>query len=370
MEQTELPRFCDYLRSQFPTWKDLSNDEIDFHLFSSLTNKVYKVTAKKEGCENSPLILRHFCGLEGIVDSEKERRVFNKMSKTGFGPKCYAHDHDIRLEQFIPSRCIKPNEYKQKTMRRKLARTMAAMNKLDVPKIENESLFVLLLEDKNYFKEYSDKCNQDIYSEEEKKIIEEVKNATSQQEQDFIKSILPREHVTFSHNDLLQGNVLINQENNDVIFIDYEYAAYNFRGYDIGNMFRESMFDYSYPEKPYFKVVESNFPNDEELHDFLRYYIVFTDLKQEEQERVAEGLINNDDAMRTHLESHYDRADLKAREDELYRETQIGIMLSSYYWLVWGVKMAKTVENKFDYLEFVRVLFRKYHELKKELFNQ
>jgi len=370
MQNNDIARFCNYLREKLPTWKDLTNDEIDFHLFSSITNKVYKVTAKKEGCEHSPLILRHFCGLEGIVDKEKEIKVFAEMSKTGFGPQCYAHDDDIRLEEFIPSRCIKPHEYKEKLMRRKLARTMAAIHKLEVPNVDRTTLFELILEDKPYFQTYVDKCDKDIYSPEEKKLVEQVRDLVSQEERDFIKEILPREDVSFSHNDLLQGNVLISDGKEDVIFIDYEYASYNFRGYDIGNTFREATFDYGYPETPYFKIVDENFPNDEELRDFMRYYIVFTDLKKEEGERIGEDLLTNDEAMKTLLEKNYNAEELKKREDSLVRDTMIGVMMSAYYWAVWGLKMHKSVDVQFDYLTFVKALYDIYHSYKKNLFSK
>lgn len=45
--------------------------------------------------------------------------------------------------------------------------------------------------------------------------------------------------VVFAHNDLLLGNILYNNCDNRVIFIDYEYADYNYQAYDIGNHFAE-----------------------------------------------------------------------------------------------------------------------------------
>lgn len=45
--------------------------------------------------------------------------------------------------------------------------------------------------------------------------------------------------VIFAHNDLLLGNILVDERANKVRFIDYEYAAYNFQAYDIGNHFAE-----------------------------------------------------------------------------------------------------------------------------------
>lgn len=45
--------------------------------------------------------------------------------------------------------------------------------------------------------------------------------------------------VVFAHNDLLLGNILYDRYKNKVIFIDYEYADYNYQAYDIGNHFAE-----------------------------------------------------------------------------------------------------------------------------------
>lgn len=45
--------------------------------------------------------------------------------------------------------------------------------------------------------------------------------------------------TVFCHNDLLLGNVIYTEAENRITFIDYEYAACNFQGFDIGNHFTE-----------------------------------------------------------------------------------------------------------------------------------
>ena len=50
--------------------------------------------------------------------------------------------------------------------------------------------------------------------------------------------------MVFSHNDLLVNNVLIRKDNKKFIFIDFEYATYNFPFYDIANYFEESFINY------------------------------------------------------------------------------------------------------------------------------
>jgi ethanolamine kinase len=55
--------------------------------------------------------------------------------------------------------------------------------------------------------------------------------------------------LVFGHNDLLSGNILIMQRagfetakpdrDGRIVFIDYEYGAYTYRDFDIGNHFTE-----------------------------------------------------------------------------------------------------------------------------------
>lgn len=50
--------------------------------------------------------------------------------------------------------------------------------------------------------------------------------------------------LVMCHNDINYGNVLYNPdpnvaESDHIAFVDYEYAAFNFRGFDIGNHFNE-----------------------------------------------------------------------------------------------------------------------------------
>jgi thiamine kinase-like enzyme len=357
-----------FLHEALPMWKDLHDDEIEFFAFKSITNRVYKVTAKRDDISPNPVILRYSYCKDGVVDKEKEVKIFNKMSEARLGPKCYGVSGELRLEEFIPSRTLRAHEYKEKIMRRKLAKTLALTNNLEIPDIEKVPLFESTFKDPVFYKHFDDKCEQqDIYTPEEFKTIQDVKALSSEEEKEFIREILPSDEIVFSHNDLLGGNVLITEDREDVIFIDYEYGSYNFRGYDIGNMYKEATFDYSYDQPPYFQVVESNFPNDDELRDFLRYYIVFTDLSDFDLNEKAGELINDDEAMRKHLEKHYHPEELQRREDLLYRNTMIGVMLSHYYWIIWAVKMVKTVQVKFDYLEFARVKYETYKQLKSKI---
>merc|ERR1711879_1081235 len=66
------------------------------------------------------------------------------------------------------------------------------------------------------------------------------------------------------HLDLLSGNILFNENENSVTFVDYEYCSYAYRGYDIANHFNEfAGFDCDF---------EKWYPKPKAQKTFLRSY--------------------------------------------------------------------------------------------------
>lgn len=45
--------------------------------------------------------------------------------------------------------------------------------------------------------------------------------------------------MVLCHNDLLAYNIIVDETTQTVNFIDYEYSAFSFRGFDIANHFCE-----------------------------------------------------------------------------------------------------------------------------------
>ena len=80
-------------------------------------------------------------------------------------------------------------------------------------------------------------------------------------------------HSVFSHNDLLSGNILL-LHSGELRFIDFEYGAYNFRGYDFGNHFCEyAGFDFD---------LEKSYPSRAQAKLFLKAY--FEDIEDADEE--------------------------------------------------------------------------------------
>eukprot|EP00878_Enallax_costatus_P046645 GHUV01056890.1.p1 GENE.GHUV01056890.1~~GHUV01056890.1.p1 ORF type:complete len:271 (+),score=63.88 GHUV01056890.1:192-1004(+) len=135
--------------------------------------------------------------------------------------------------------------------------------------------------------------------------------------------------VVFGHNDLLSGNILVLQQpgfdpedpdrEGPVGFIDYEYGAYTYRGFDIGNHFTE----YAGFEGDY-----TRYPNKEQQELFFRHYLA----------------ADNGTAADTPLPSD--------QLDRLSAEANVWALASHLYWGIWALIQACHSPMDFDYIQF------------------
>ncbi|KAF1870591.1 hypothetical protein Lal_00025853 [Lupinus albus] len=161
-----------------------------------------------------------------------------------------------------------------------------------------------------------------------------------------LSSILPQglsdrlnSPVIFSHNDLLSANIMINDEDK-IYFIDYEYASYNYRGFDIANHFAE----YAGFECDY-----NLYPNMNEQFHFFRHYI---------------------QPDRPH-EKEFIKAEVSEKDLEtFYVETNTYVLASHLFWALWGLIQAKMSAIDFDYLGYFFLRYNEYKRQKEKCFLQ
>ena len=86
--------------------------------------------------------------------------------------------------------------------------------------------------------------------------------------------------LIFSHNDFTENNVMVTHvDKMHLTLIDFEYSMINFRGYDLGTYVNETYIDYSYGEKPGYKVYKDTliykFGRGEEVELLLIHYLKY-----------------------------------------------------------------------------------------------
>ncbi len=371
MEVSENTKaYLDLIRNALPEWSTISDEEVEFHLLPSMTNTVYKVVCKNSNIKPNPIIFRKFFEGVGIVDRPKERRLFIDIANSGYGPKCYFDHEKYRMEEWIESVPMKGDEYnKTPENRRRLARAIAKFHKIDVPWIDPARYLPKDIESEKYLKPFLEKFEKkELFTEKEYASMEEMKKVISQEEKDFVKKIFPKEDIVLSHNDISLGNALIYPDGSNIVLIDYEYAGKNFRGFDFGYVFHQGRLE-RIPDPPCFRFNDDNFPSDQDLTEFIKYYIVFSDISPDQETSVGEKLIKDDKTFDEYLKNNYNEQELQSRVENLMLQTKLGVLACNFYIVTWAVSMSKSRPGKFDHIEFAKAGYEYYCKYRKELGN-
>lgn len=126
----------------------------------------------------------------------------------------------------------------------------------------------------------------------------------------------------------------------ELMIIDFEYCAYNYRAFDMANHFLEWTYDYSNNRFPYFYYHPSNYPTEQQIDDFLTIY-----LKNSE-----------------HTETDISVVDEKK---QLLEEIALFNLASHLFWGIWAiVNINQDIE--FGYFEYADIRLNEYLRAKEK----
>lgn len=177
--------------------------------------------------------------------------------------------------------------------------------------------------------------------------------------------------VVFSHNDLLYGNIIYDDEKGEVAqkmviarddiwlrdteeaaFIDYEYGSYAFRGFDLGNHFNEfAGFECDY----------SRYPTKDFQMQWFDWYLT--------EYNGGMGEYHKGGAVRK-LTNRMSVEPTQAEKDHLYKEVEGFSLASHFYWGLWALIQAKVSDIDFDYMSYAVLRFDEYERRKQIVFPE
>lgn len=141
--------------------------------------------------------------------------------------------------------------------------------------------------------------------------------------------------IILCHNDNQEGNWIKYKRRNKkenilkLYLIDYEYSGYNYRGFEFANLFNE--FTICYEEAfPGFTIIPEDFPEDETMKTFLRYYINSFDGKAAE---------SNISKLPLDCQSSASEALRGLDSDSVLWETKALLPASHLLWALWSFVM-------------------------------
>ncbi|TYH60505.1 hypothetical protein ES332_D08G297900v1 [Gossypium tomentosum] len=318
------PRIIELCKDLFRKWAKLDDSCFSVETVSGgITNLLLKVSVKEESGDNVAVTVRLYGpNTEYVIDRERELQAIKYLSAAGFGAKLLGVFGNGMVQSFINARTLTLLDMRKPKLAAEIAKQLRRFHQVEIPGPKEPQLWV------DMFKFFEKACALRFEDPDKQRIYETISFKEVHEEATQLKELteLFSASVVFAHNDLLSANLMLNDEQDKLYIIDFEYGSYNYRGYDIGNHFNECAgYECDY----------SLYPSKEEQYHFLRHY-----LQPEKPYEVSE----------------------KDLED-LYVEANTFRLASHLIWALWGLIQARMSPIDFDYLGY---FFWRYNEYKKQ----
>ncbi|KAI9471531.1 kinase-like domain-containing protein [Coemansia mojavensis] len=262
-------------------------------------------------------------GVDEFLSREKELYWLSQLTSLGFGPQLYGIFGNGRLEEYLESTTLRRDDIRQPSVSKHIARRMSELHALvsyyrpygrDGEKPElwgNVDSWLRLIRLRKWSSVLS-ACSANPQCMEILNSWPDLLALIDKLRELVDKANSP---IVFAHADLQYGNILRLKDTGELAVVDFEYAGYNYRGFDIANHFCEWMADYHRDSDPHL-LNEMDFPTESQRQAFLRTY------------RIA--------------------ADVAAYE----REIEPFIAASHLHWGLWGLIQAASSDIDFDYVGY------------------
>eukprot|EP01127_Copromyxa_protea_P013077 TRINITY_DN3477_c0_g1_i1.p1 TRINITY_DN3477_c0_g1~~TRINITY_DN3477_c0_g1_i1.p1 ORF type:complete len:615 (+),score=145.20 TRINITY_DN3477_c0_g1_i1:187-1845(+) len=335
-------------KSTVQLWAPVGLEDIRVKTISGgLTNRLTKVSIAPELAKSlgqgvpSQLLVRHYgIGTDQFFDRENEHKIFKEFSERGIGPHLFGFFEGGRVEEFLLARTLTTEEFPQ--FLDKIGQNIANMHNCEMDLDRQPQVF------ENLFLWLDNARNVTSVDPEQRALLEKFDFALIESELIELKARLKAldSPILFCHNDLLAGNMMYDEEGDDLFFIDYEYGSYNYRGFEFGNHFCEWTLDYSLEEMPKFRIIPENYPTPEQQEQLFTAYL-------RQWKRLKAG-----------GQAGVDINPTKEEIAVLAREANEYALAAQILWSLWGIIQSSSSEIQFGYLEFAHARLGEYFRLK------
>ncbi|KAL5547946.1 hypothetical protein UlMin_003177 [Ulmus minor] len=324
------PLIIDLCKDLFKNWSKVDNSCFSVETVAGgITNLLLKVTVKEENGNNVSVTVRLYGpNTDYVINRERELQAIKYLSAAGFGANLLGVFGNGMVQSFINARTLIPLDMRIPKLAADIAKQLRRFHEVEIPGSKEPQLWndTLKFFEKASALKFDDNEKQKIY---ETISFKEVHNEILELME---LTGLFNAPVVFAHNDLLSGNIMVNDEEDKLYFIDFEYGSYNYRGFDIGNHFNEyAGYDCDF----------SLYPSKDEQYHFFRHY-----LQPNNPQEVSDK-------------------DLET----LYIEANTYMLASHLYWALWGIIQAKISPINFDYVGYFFLRYNEYKKQKEKCFS-
>ncbi|KAI8380906.1 kinase-like domain-containing protein [Radiomyces spectabilis] len=312
----------------FPSWQ---REHIKFvQCKDGITNQLVRATHLPS--DFTVLVRAYGKGSDRIIDRRQEMINMITLSSENLCPPLYARFKNGLVYGFIKGRVSSVEDLGQPEQAHWIAKRLGKWHKVKLPQADcqacnGQKLWTTMRQWLSQVPaKYQNPRSQHTFAKrfDMKKIASEL---------DWLIKRLEvlGSPIVFSHNDLLYGNIILDDQKGEASFIDYEYGCYASRGFDIGNHFNEfAGFECDY----------SRYPTKEFQLQWFEWYLT------EYNSGVAPSI-----------------EDLET----LYHEVNGFSLASHFYWGLWALVQAMVSDIDFDYMNYAVLRFDEYEKRKQQV---
>ncbi|KAJ2950679.1 hypothetical protein O0L34_g8938 [Tuta absoluta] len=314
-------------------------EEVKFKTFTDgITNKLVacELNTSTDNMDNIVLVRIYGNKTDLLIDRTAEIRNIKTLNVLGLAPKVYGIFQNGLAYQYYPGVTLTPESVVDAKIWPLVSKQMAKMHKVQLSK-EVKKEPVLWDKIEQFLGLLPEPFNTES---KQQRFINSFGSVTRLRiEYERLKSHLTKpaadSPVVFAHNDLLLGNVIYNQDEGTVSFIDYEYAAYNYQAFDIANHFNEfvglSVDDIDY----------SKYPSKEFQTSWIRSYLT----------EMNDGAPANEEVENT------------------YRVVQYFAAASNFLWGIWSLVQLEHSTIDYDFARYAEIRLNQYFKQKEVIFK-
>jgi ethanolamine kinase len=316
------------------SWESIPLNEIVVKdVTGGMTNYLFSASvpeSKRATCEPSIVLVRIYgYQTDLIIDRQRELVNIGKCYKTGFGPKLYGTFKNGYIYEYFFGKPISPEELEKCTWNARLGTQLAKWHKQTQVSTEKEPEVWTTIES------WLSLVPENYPNEAQNKKWHEIGGMTKlRKELSVLKDMAHKSGspIVFAHNDLLGGNIIVNEETGAIKFIDFEYASTNYQAFDIANHFNEfAGFEADY----------SRYPQKEKQYEFYRTYLKeYNGVEPSEQDL-----------------------------ERLYVQVNQFALLSHFYWGSWALVQGAISKIEFDFVTYAGQRFTEYLNRKHEFLS-
>ena len=252
-------------------WSKVTENDCKMTKLVGNSNKVYMVQTSLP-LTPKRLIFRVF-GSGETLDLQTNSSIFHRLAENKVAPKIYLETSLYRVEEYLEdTRNLQQLECLDPQMACRIGKKLKEFHSHDLSDILNSQVPVCITNVQKW-RLLGQSVLSKLFHTERGHQVSSALECIGDRFYEMYMDILPKESpVVLAHMDTSFLNFLYKESTEEIYIIDYDYAGYCYRGFDIAMLLQDIKYDYNHPHYPFYQYSPEAYPGDHILAEYVKAY--------------------------------------------------------------------------------------------------